>query len=170
MNRFLQITKIGLFVFAVILYVILIFYTYKAHADSTVIQYQGQPVPSAIAPSMSSFSQDVCAVPVSGAISSTVIGFSGGTMYTDSNCERIKLAKTLNDLGLKVAAVAVLAQDSRVWDAMMMSGTPPPIDGLIGDAARNEWIKQHPERFEKLYGKVPALVSIPADTADSKDK
>jgi hypothetical protein len=152
------------------LYVAAACYVYKAHADSTVIQYQGQPVPSAIAPSMSSFSQDVCAVPVSGAISSTVIGFSGGTMYTDSNCERIKLAKTLNDLGLKVAAVAVLAQDSRVWDAMMMSGTPPPIDGLIGDAARNEWIKQHPERFEKLYGKVPALVSIPADTATTGDK
>jgi len=146
------------------------FGTVNSYAQSTVIQYQGQPVPSAIAPSMSSFSQDVCAVPVSGAISSTVIGFSGGSMYTDSNCERIKLAKTLNDLGLKVAAVAVLAQDSRVWDAMMMSGTPPPIDGLIGDAARNEWIKQHPERFEKLYGKVPAPVSIPTDTADSKDK
>ena len=126
--------RIAFALFGGILYVILACYVYKAYADSTVIQYQGQPVPSAIAPGMSSFSQDVCAVPVSGAISSTVIGFSGGSMYTDSNCERIKLAKTLNDLGLKVAAVAVLAQDSRVWDAMMMSGTPPPIDGLIGDA------------------------------------
>ena len=142
--------RIAFALFGGILYVILACYVYKAYADSTVIQYQGQPVPSAIAPGMSSFSQDVCAVPVSGAISSTVIGFSGGSMYTDSNCERIKLAKTLNDLGLKVAAVAVLAQDSRVWDAMMMSGTPPPIDGLIGDAARNEWIKQHPERFLSL--------------------
>jgi hypothetical protein len=110
---------------------------------------------------MSAFSQDVCGIPVSGAISSTVIGVSGGSVYTDSNCERIKLAKTLNDLGLKVAAVSTLCADDRIWDAMMMSGTPCPIDGLIGDEARNEWIKQKPKKFEKLYGKVPSLVAIP---------
>ena len=132
--------------------------------DTTMtMNYKGQPVPSAIAPSMSAFSQDVCGIPVSGAISSTVIGVSGGSVYTDANCERIKLAKTLNDLGLKVSAVAILCGDERVWDAMMMSGTPCPIDGLIGDAARNEWIKQSPKKFEKLYGKVPPIVaSVPA--------
>ena len=130
--------------------------------DTTMtMNYKGQPVPSAIAPSMSAFSQDVCGIPVSGAISSTVIGVSGGSVYTDANCERIKLAKTLNDLGLKVAAVATLCADDRVWDAMLMSGTPCPIDGLIGDAARNAWIKQSPKKFEKLYGKVPDLVTIP---------
>jgi hypothetical protein len=129
--------------------------------DSTMImKYEGQPVPSAIAPSMSAFSQDVCGIPVSGAISSTVIGVSGGSVYTDSNCERIKIAKTLNDLGLKVAAVATLCADNRVWDAMMMSGTPCPIDGLIGDSARDAWIKKNPEKFEKLYGKVPPLSTV----------
>jgi hypothetical protein len=140
----------------------------SAQADETIISYRGQPVPSAIAPSMSAFSQDVCGIPVSGAMSSTVIGFSGGTVYTDSNCERIKLSKTLNDLGLKVAAVAVLAEDIRVWNAMIMSGTPPPIDGLIGDAARDEWIKRYPDRFEKLYGKVPSLST--ATAKPTKDK
>ena len=87
-----------------------------AMAQNTVMDmnYKGQPVPSAIAPSMSAFSQDVCGIPVSGAVSSTVIGFSGGSVYTDKNCERIKIAKTLNDLGLKVAAVAVLCADERV--------------------------------------------------------
>jgi len=135
-------------------------YPAKAQDTTMVMKYQGQPVPSAIAPSMSAFSQDVCGIPVSGAISSTVIGVSGGSVYTDTNCERIKLAKTLNDLGLKVSAVAVLCGDNRVWDAMMMSGTPCPIDGLIGDAARNEWIKREPKKFEKLYGKVPDLVAI----------
>jgi hypothetical protein len=110
---------------------------------------------------MSAFSQDVCGIPVSGAVSSTVIGVSGGSVYTDSNCERIKLAKTLNDLGLKVAAVSTLCADDRVWDSMMMSGTPCPIDGLIGDAARNQWIKTAPKKFERLYGKVPDLVTIP---------
>jgi hypothetical protein len=140
----------------------------SVQADETIISYRGQPVPSAIAPSMSAFSQDVCGIPVSGAMSSTVIGFSGGTVYTDSNCERIKLSKTLNDLGLKVAAVAVLAEDIRVWNAMVMSGTPPPIDGLIGDAARDEWIKRYPDRFEKLYGKVPPLSTATAKPVKDK--
>lgn len=135
----------------------------SAMAQNTVMEmkYQGQPVTSAIAPSMSAFSQDVCGIPVSGAVSSTVIGVSGGSVYTDTNCERIKIAKTLNDLGLKVAAVATLCADDRVWDAMLMSGTPCPIDGLIGDAARNAWIKQSPKKFEKLYGFVPPVVSVP---------
>lgn len=128
-----------------------------AHAQDMVIRYQGQPVPSAISPSMSAMSQDVCAVPVSGAVSSTVIGVSGGTVVSDQNCERIKLAKVLNDLGLKVAAVATLCADSRVWDAMEMSGSPCPIGGSIGDSARAAWVKIHPERFVKLYGKVPEI-------------
>lgn len=111
--------------------------------------------PTAFAPSMSAMSQDVCAVPVSGAVSSTVIGFSGGTVTRDENCERIKLAKVLNDIGLKVSAVAVLCQDIRVWEALEMSGTPCPIGGAIGEAARKAWIELHPDRFIKLYGRVP---------------
>lgn len=132
----------------------------SAKAEDTTINYKGQPPPTATAPSLSSFGNDVCTVPVVGAISSTVIGFSGGTMYTDANCERIKLARELGNQGLKVAAVAILCADSRVWDAMMMSGSPCPIDGLVGDAARNAWIKQSPKKFEKLYGKVPDLVAV----------
>jgi hypothetical protein len=131
--------------------------TAKAMAQDTTINYKGQPVPSAIAPSMSAFSQDVCGVPLSAAVSTIGIGVSGGTVYTDANCERIKLAKTLNDMQLKVAAVGILCADDRVWEAMMMSGTPCPIDGLVGDAARDEWIRQHPLKFMKLYGKVPPL-------------
>lgn len=132
-------------------------------AQDTTINYKGQPPPSAISPSMSAFSQDVCAIPVSGAVSSTVIGFSGGSVISDKNCERIKLAKTLNDLGLKVAAVSVLCADERVWDAMEMSGSPCPIGGAIGDAARLAWFLTKPDRFEKLYGKdwTPPAVATP---------
>jgi hypothetical protein len=115
---------------------------------------------------MSAFSQDVCGIPVSGAVSSTVIGVSGGSVYTDSNCERIKLAKTLNDLGLKVAAVSTLCADDRVWDAMILSGSPCPYDGLIGDAARNQWVKRYPEKFIKLYGFVPPLIDTSKSTGD----
>jgi hypothetical protein len=133
-----------------------------ALAQDTTITYRNQPPPTAMAPSLSAMGMDICAVPVSGAISSTVIGVSGGTVLSDQNCERIKLAKTLNDLGLKVTAVSVLCADIRVWEAMEMSGSPCPIGGTIGDAAREAWVKLHPERFRKLYGKVPALVAADA--------
>lgn len=130
-----------------------------AVAQDTTINYRGQPPTTAISPSISMMSQDVCAVPVSGAVSSTVIGFSGGTVIHDENCQRIKLAKVLNDVGLKVSAVAVLCQDIRVWEAMEMSGSPCPIGGAIGDAARQAWIELYPDRYRKLYGRIPTLGS-----------
>ena len=135
--------------------------------SDTIINYKGQPVPTAVAPSMSAFSQDVCGIPLAGAVSTVAIGVSGGTVYTDANCERIKLAKTLSDMQLKVAAVGILCADDRVWDAMMLSGTPCPYDGLVGDAARDAWIKKNPERFEKLYGAVPPLTT--ASTKPDKE-
>lgn len=134
------------------LLVLLAGFTVCAHAQDTTINYKGQPPAAAMAPSMSAFSQDVCGLPVTGAVSSTVIGVAGGTVYTDKNCERIKLAKTLNDLGLKVTAVSVLCQDERIWDAMEMSGSPCPIGGAIGNQARQAWFKLDPKRFERLYG------------------
>ena len=134
-----------------------------AIADTTVIQNKGMPVASAMAPSMSAFSQDVCAVPVSGAGNIGVVSVSGGTVLLDDNCVKIKLAKTLNDLGLKVAAVSVLCQDPKVWDAMEMSGSPCPLGGAVGDAARKAWFKRYPERYKKLYGEdfnIPALPPV----------
>ena len=92
----------------------------------------GIPPPSANSPSFSSMSQDVCSMGVSGSISSGIIGFSGGKHVVDENCERIKLAKVLQDFGMKVASVAVLCQDKRVHAAMESAGTPCPYQGLIG--------------------------------------
>ena len=126
------------------------------YAQDTTINYKGQPPPTAMAPSVTAMGQDICAVPISGAVSSTVIGFAGGSVITDKNCERIKLARELSNQGLKVAAVAMLCQDLRVWDAMEMSGSPCPIGGAIGDTARTAWKKMKPERFEALYGKTEA--------------
>jgi hypothetical protein len=62
-----------------------------------------------------------------------------GTQVTDENCERLKLSKTLYDMGMKVAAVSTLCQDERVFNAMLMAGTPCPFEGLIGDAAKAAW-------------------------------
>ena len=96
---------------------------------------------SSSAPSMSAMSQDLCVVGISGGISTVGIGLSGGTYMTDENCERIKLSKVLNDLGMKVAAVSILCQDPRVFFAMEQSGTPCPFEGKIGAAASEQWLK-----------------------------
>jgi hypothetical protein len=64
---------------------------------------------------------------------------SFGTTTTDKNCERLKLSKTLYDMGMKVAAVATMCQDERVFSAMMMAGTPCPFNGKIGEEARELW-------------------------------
>jgi len=111
--------------------------------SNTTNAYSGDSrvVNSASAPSMSAMSQDLCVVGISGGIQKFGIGISGGTYRTDENCERIKLSKVLNDLGMKVAAVSILCQDERVFHAMIQSGTPCPYNGKIGNAALQEWEK-----------------------------
>jgi hypothetical protein len=149
-------------IISLLLFISLMGCTLHTWADTTTINQKGMPVPSAMAPSMSAFSQDVCAVPISGAGNFGVVSIAGGTVILDQNCVKIKLAKTLNDLGLKVAAVSVLCQDPTVWDAMEMSGSPCPMGGSVGQAAKKAWFQRNPERFKKLYGEdyfIPALPS-----------
>jgi hypothetical protein len=102
--------------------------------------------PSASAPSYNSMTQDVCAVGISAGIQTFGIGISGGKHVTDKNCERLKLARILNDFGMKVAAVAILCQDERVFESMIQAGTPCPIDGKIGKEAEALWSKYDHER------------------------
>jgi hypothetical protein len=102
--------------------------------------------PSAAAPSYNSMTQDVCAVGVSLGVQTFGIGLSGGKHVIDENCERLKLARILNDFGMKVAAVAILCQDERVFESMIQAGTPCPIDGRIGKEAEKLWSKYDHER------------------------
>lgn len=102
--------------------------------------------PSAAAPSYNSMTQDVCAVGVSAGVQTFGIGLSGGKHVIDKNCERLKLARILNDFGMKVAAVAILCQDERVFESMIQAGTPCPIDGRIGKEAEKLWAKYDHER------------------------
>jgi hypothetical protein len=104
------------------------------------------PPPSAISPSVGSSSSDLCTTGVSGAVQTQILGVSTGEMVRDENCERLKISKTLYDMGMKVAAVSVLCQDRRVYDAMEMAGTPCPFLGKIGDQATDEW-KSNPNRI-----------------------
>lgn len=98
------------------------------------------PPPSAISPSINGSNSDLCTVGVSTALQTQILGISGATTHADLNCERLKIAKTLYDMGMKVAAVSTLCQDERVFQAMWYAGTPCPIDGKIGDDARQLWI------------------------------
>ena len=104
------------------------------------------PPPSAISPSVGSSSSDLCTTGVSAAVQTQILGVSTGEMVRDENCERLKISKTLYDMGMKVAAVSVLCQDRRVYDAMEMAGTPCPFLGKIGDQATDEW-KANPDRI-----------------------
>jgi hypothetical protein len=99
-----------------------------------------QPPPSAISPSFSSGNNsDLCTIGVAGAVQTQILGISAGTTFTEENCIRLKNAKTLYDMGMKVAAVSVMCQDEKVFDAMLHAGTPCPYNGTIGEAARLGW-------------------------------
>ena len=104
------------------------------------------PVGTATAPSMSSYSQDLCIVGVSGGVQVTGFGVSGGTYVTDENCERMKLSKLLYDFNMRVASIAILCQDDRVFSAMEHAGTPCPFEGKIGEDATKQWEKYDVER------------------------
>ena len=104
------------------------------------------PVNSANAPSFSAMSQDVCSTGISGSVSTLGLGISAGKHVRDLNCERIKLSKVLFDYGMKVAAVSILCQDERVFEAMQMAGTPCPFEGKIGKEALEQWDKYNVER------------------------
>ena len=101
--------------------------------------------PTASAPSVTNAGSDVCLAGASAGIQTFGIGVSGGKSFRDKNCERIKLSRELNSLGMKVAAVAILCQDERVFFAMEQAGTPCPFEGKIGKEAKAAW-----KKYDKL--------------------
>ena len=146
--------------------------------NSTTSNIKSAP-PSAGAPSYNSMTQDVCAVGASAGVQTFGVGISGGKHFIDKNCERLKLARILNDFGMKVAAVAILCQDERVFESMIQAGTPCPIDGRIGKEAMKLWEKYEFERPDykayvkrmKLREKVQPVINtepLPADTSTNK--
>ena len=109
--------------------------TTNAISETTV----KSPPPTAVAPAISSMNSDLCAVGVSGAAQTQILGIAIGATFVDKNCERLKLSKSLYDMGMKVAAVATLCGDERVFEAMMNAGTPCPVEGKIGAEAKAIW-------------------------------
>jgi hypothetical protein len=124
--------------------------TTRSSVDSNSRTTVISPPSTAIAPSINSSTTDSCTVGVSGAVQTQILGLSAGKTVRDINCERLKNAKTLYDMGMKVAAVSTMCQDPGVFDAMMNAGTPCPYDGMIGQDAKNAWKL---EKAEKPKGK-----------------
>ena len=127
---------------------------------NSTVDYKNQPVQRASAPTISVNNNDVCVSAISGGVQGTVIGVSMGTTITDMNCERIKLSRELRAGGMKVASIAIMCQDPRVFQAMIDSNTPCPFKGLIGEQAKQMWNK-YPELrpdFEEYKAKKQILV------------
>jgi hypothetical protein len=104
--------------------------------SSTVVD---KSVPTASAPSVMINNSDVCKSAASAAIQTQILGFASGITVTDKNCERLKLSRALYAMGMKVAAIASLCQDARIFDAMAMAGSWCPYKGRIGDEAQAGW-------------------------------
>lgn len=120
----------------------LMLYVTDSFGADTTIRYKDQPPPSAIAPSLSIGSgSDVCIVVRTGAIGTGIFSGSFATHVIDKNCERIKLSRSLAQLGLKVSATSILCQDDRVFTAMLAAGSPCPIDGLVGKEAKAKYLE-----------------------------
>ena len=144
--------------------------TSRSTSETTV----KSPPPTAVAPAVTTINNDVCAVAASAAVQTQILGLSMGGTMRDMNCERIKLAKNLYDMGMKVAAVATLCQDDRVFASMLAAGTPCPIDGKIGEKAKEEWqargvidgIKKEDVGNYAVQKPAPVIEKKPAEEAD----
>ena len=118
--------------------------------------------PTASAPNVMINNQDVCSTGTSAAVQTQVLGIAGGTTIRDLNCERLKLSRALYGMGMKVAAVSLLCQDARVFEAMEQAGTPCPFEGKIGADAKAQWNKYDIERpdYDKYVEKMDDRLKI----------
>jgi len=127
--------------------------------SSTVVTDKAPPTASA--PSIVVNNSDVCKSAYSVAAQTGFVGIASGMTVTDENCERIKLSRGLFGMGMKVAAVSMLCQDVRVFDAMVMAGTPCPYKGKIGAEALEAWKKnpnEAPEGSNTLHEEGDPLI------------
>ena len=85
------------------------------------------PVGSAIAPSYMSNGMETCLQGSGGSIQTGIIGMTRGSYKADVDCNRRRDAKVLSDLGMKVAAIARMCEDVKVWRSLFISATPCPI-------------------------------------------
>ena len=128
------------------------------------------PPPSAISPNVGGNNSDLCTISSSGALGTQILSLSLGATYTEENCLRLKKAGRLYDMGMKVAAVSLMCQDPRVFQAMEMAGTPCPYMGAIGPAASDQWEENEDRRPDQKKGVKSKVLGVFSSNKIEVDK
>jgi hypothetical protein len=129
-------------VLRILLIVSILLFSQKIYGETNTVSstvVTNSTPPTASAPSVVVNNSDVCKVATSGAIQTNILGLATGVVVDDELCQLLKLSRQMYAAGLKVAAVSILAQDPRVFDSLVMAGTPPPYMGSIGSEALEKW-------------------------------
>ena len=113
------------------------YYAETNTVSSTVVT--NSTPPTANAPTIMNNNSDICKVGVGASVQNNVVGVATGVVIDDELCQKLKLSRSMYAYGMKVAAVSILGQDPRVWDAMTDAGTPCPARGSIGAEAAQYW-------------------------------
>ena len=114
----------------------------KSHAETNTVSstvVTNSTPPTANAPSIINSNSDICKVGVGASVQNNIVGLATGVVIDDELCQKLKLSRSMFAYGMKVAAVSILCQDARVWDAMTDAGTPCPARGSIGADAAQYW-------------------------------
>ena len=138
--------------------------------SSTVVT--DKSVPTASAPSVVVNNSDICKVATSGAIQTNILGIATGVVVDDELCQLLKLSRQLYASGLKVASISLLATDPRVFDSLVMAGTPPPYMGSIGSEALEKW-KSNPDMIPEgstVFKDDVLKINVNADVSDDEFK
>ena len=138
--------------------------------SSTVVT--DKSVPTASAPSVVVNNSDICKVATSGAIQTNILGIATGVVVDDELCQLLKLSRQLYASGLKVASISLLATDPRVFDSLVMAGTPPPYMGSIGSEALEKW-KSNPDMIPEgstVFKDDVLKINVNEDVSDDEFK
>ena len=114
----------------------------KSYAETNTVSstvVTNSTPPTANAPTIMNNNSDICKVGVGASVQNNVVGVATGVVIDDELCQKLKLSRSMYAYGMKVAAVSILCQDPRVWDAMTDAGTPCPARGSIGTEAAQYW-------------------------------
>jgi len=120
----------------------------------------GMPVGSAIAPTYMSNGMETCLQGSGGSIQTGLIGITKGSYQADPDCNRRRDSKLLSDLGMKVAAIALMCSDEKVWRSLFISATPCPIlvkGKLVVGKRAFLVMKREPTLYIPDYGEVKML-------------
>src|SRR5210317_2454806 len=131
----------------VLLIISILLFSQKIYGETNTVSstvVTNSTPPTASAPSVVVNNSDICKVATSGAIQTNILGIATGVVVDDELCQLLKLSRQLYASGLKVASISLLATDPRVFDSLVMAGTPPPYMGAIGSEALEKW-KSNPD-------------------------